>query len=371
MDSSGDQDCVVCIHDDRPRSIVGIKLAVLSLRTHCPGLPIVISFPDPPAAFCTWVESLTDVKIVSYPDLKKLGWNVKPILLLRLLEAGHDQVIWMDSDIIANGDALTPLLNYSHDTLVATQETYWAQENGGSFRTIAWGLTPGRNLPCTVNTGVMRVTHDHIPLLQAWQTMSNHPAFVHAQSLPWYERPLHMVGGQDVLTALLGSTEFPDLPIVLLKRGVDIAQCFDSAGFTATERFQSLSKGLPPLIHAMGFKPWQKMPQPPPLQDPQQSRLRSLRDYYSYLALELSPYIPIARHYREALDEDTTWMETKTPWGQLMEKVVASHPILQGLPLSLVESVIRRIRQQLNVKKYSIRPDLHLKESPLKQVTSE
>lgn len=370
--NSSVEGCVICIHEDRATHWVGVKLAVLSLLNHCPELPIIISCPTPPASLVRWLENLTaKVTLVSYPELQDWGWNVKPALLLRLLEACYSEVIWMDSDIIVNGKVLSNLPDYSTNTLIVTQETYWGQQQGGHFRTYAWGLTPGRNLLCTLNTGILRVTTHHIPLLEAWQIMLNHPLYVHTQALPWYKRPLHMIGDQEVLTALMGSSEFSSIPIVMLRRGVDIAQCFGSSGFTPAERLSNLTKGLPPLIHAMGGKPWMKSPCPPALWQVEKTFLQTLREYYDYLALELSPYVSVAQPYREMLEEETDWMEIHSILARLLSLLAIGNPVLCGFPSSLLESVGRRLRRHLKIARYSVSPEFCLQESPLKPVAAD
>ena len=371
MNHSIDQGTVVCIHEDRLSHLIGAKLAVLSLMHHCPDLPIVLSCPSPPASLRHWVEGLKNVRLVSYPELRNLGWNVKPAVFLRLFEAGYSEIIWMDSDIIANGDILSKLLLYSAKILVLTQETYWGQEQSGNFRTLAWGFTLGRDLPCALNTGIIRATTHHIQLIKAWQIMLNHPLYVHAQTLPWLERPVHMVGDQDALTALMGGSEFANTPISMLKRGEDIAQCVGPSGFTPIERLRSLSTGLPPLIHAQGAKPWTKPSQPPTILNSQKPLLKSLREYYSYVSLELAPYESVARQYQAGLEEDSTWMDIESNLGKFIVGLAGNHPILRDFSLALFDAVTRRIRRYLKIARYSVSPEFFLKESPLKQISSE
>src|SRR5262249_42411418 len=156
------------------------------------------------------------------------------------LQEGFGEVIWVDSDIVVHHDVITQLVDQSEEMLCATQETYWGQRQGGIERTVAWGLRPGRDMPFTINSGVLRVTAKHIQLLQAWQKLLGHPVYIRAQALPWQKRPLHMISDQEVLTALLGAEDFSHIPFALLERGVDIAQCFGPSGFTPWERIKSL-----------------------------------------------------------------------------------------------------------------------------------
>jgi hypothetical protein len=131
---------IVCIYEDRPKYLIGVKLTVLSLARHCPDLPVIISCPQPPATFRRWVEAQPNAKLLAEDDLAEVGWNVKPTILLRHLNEGHPEVIWIDSDIIVNRDFRSSFQNLNDDTLVATQEDYWGQYQGGTHRTVAWGL---------------------------------------------------------------------------------------------------------------------------------------------------------------------------------------------------------------------------------------
>ncbi len=300
--------------------------------------------------------------LTSYPDTKDCAWNVKPTVLLRLLEEGYPEVFWIDSDIIAHGDVLTGLTQRSPETFGATEETYWGQNQGGTARTVAWGLTPGREMPCTINSGVIRVTAEHIQLLKDWQCMLKHPVYVRAQSLPWYERPLHMITDQEVLTALLGAKEYAHIPLALLRRGVDIAQCMGPGGFTPWERIGALRTGLPGLIHSMGIKPWTRNSKPPRLR----LNLSSLRHYYEYLHVELTPYVPEARAYGPELGEDLRWMELSSHPAKLMAALTFSSSIFQEFPLSLVDAVARSWRRWLKIARFPLHEDFCLHQSPLR-----
>jgi hypothetical protein len=352
---------IICVHEDRDFCLTGAKLSVLSLREHCPGLPIVMSCPTAPPAFAAWLGRQRNVHLAAYPETRNCAWNVKPTVLLRLLEEGYPEVIWVDSDIVAHGDVLTRLTACSPETFGGTEETYWGQNQGGTARTAAWGLTPGREMPCTINSGVLRVTARHIPLLRDWQLMLKHPVYVRAQSLPWYERPLHMITDQEVLTALLGSKEYADTPLVLLRRGVDIAQCMGPGGFTPWERLGSLGRGAPGLLHSMGIKPWTKKSQPPRLR----LHSRALRQYYEYLHMELTPYVPAARKYAAALEEDVEWMKVHSLPARMMAAATLSSAILQEFPLALIDAAARSWRRWLRIARYPLHEEFCLRQSPL------
>lgn len=356
---------IVCIHEDRHSHLVGLKLAVLSIGAYSPQFKIIISCPNPPTDLVRWVSKLNNVEIISHPELANLNWNIKPSLLLKLLDKGYDSVIWVDSDIIFNNKILADIAKYSTESLVVTEEPYWGQFQGGSFRTLAWGLTLGRELKCTVNSGIVRVTQNHVSLLQAWCQMLNHPLYLSVQKMPAIQRPLHMIGDQEVLTALICSNIFKDIPVVMLKRGVDIAQCFGAAGYTPFERIKNfLSFKTPAMFHAMGAKPYLRENQPPYLLNKNNSVLKNLRNYYEYVSLEISPYLVIARKYSNQLDEDADWMRSKTVAAKLLNILSFNSANLIGLPISIIDSFTKRLRRALNINRFSTSGEHALTESP-------
>jgi len=360
---------IVCVHEDRAEYLIGLKLTVLSLARHCPDLPVIVSCPHPPDSFRRWVATLPNAQLLADPNLAGLSWNVKPTILLQCLNEGHRDVIWIDADILINRDFRPRLAHLDDKTLVVTQEVYWGQEQGGSHRTVAWGFKPSRTLRATVNTGIVRVTPYHAELLKAWQTMLNHPAYRQAQQKPYYERPLHMLTDQEVLTALLGATEFSHIPVLMLERGVDIAQCFGPAGYTPAERLHNLRAGdLPALIHSMGRKPWERALSPRDIWRSGEPLLRRLRKYYDYIHLELSPYTSIARNYREQLGEEATWLEVKSTPARLFATLSAGHPTLQGFPLALFDAGVRYARRLLRIGRYRLDESFNLESSPLEPI---
>lgn len=355
---------IVCIHEDRVGHLPGVKLAILSLLKHCPTLSIIVSFPNAPASFRTWIEPLPNVQFLDDPKLAGLGWNIKPVLLLRLLKEGHNDVLWMDADIIVNRDFRQRFAELDEQTLVVAPEFYWGPQQGGNHRAITWGLEPDRCLPATANTGIVRVTQHHIKLLQAWQFLLNHPAYRHAQSQPAIQRPLAMIGDQEVLTALLGSEGFSAVPLVILERGKDIAQCIGAAGYTPVERIKGLFHAPPLFIHAMGGKPWMRDAYLEASKTAGKPLRQRLRAFYEYLYLELSPYVATARQYREQVDEPAEWMEIWSIPAQFLNKIFFHHPALQGLPLALIEAGGRHLRAFSGGDRRRFKSTFRLESSP-------
>lgn len=362
---------IVCIHEDRLEYLVGLKLTLLSIINCCQSLPIIVSSPNSPVTFRSWVKALPNVQLLEEPTLKGLGWNVKPTLLLYCLEQGYSDVIWIDSDIIIGRDFRQRFSKIGYKTLVVAPEYYWGPRQGGNHRAIAWGLKPGKNLPATVNTGIVKVTSHHIELLKAWQILLKHPVYIEAQRQPTENRPLAMVSDQEVLTALLGSEDFSHIPIDFLERGVEIAQCFKAAGYTPVERLKSIWSGSPMFIHAMGGKPWRRAFYLAIAQTQNKSLGDRLRTNYDSLHLELSPYMTVARQYQNQLDEATDWIKTDSVLARFLAMLFLGHPCLQELPLSLLEAAARRLRRMLNSDRHKYQSNICLKSSTLNESSQQ
>jgi hypothetical protein len=350
----------ICIHEDRQDCLVGVKLAILSIKKYHPDLPILVSTPSATDSFRSWVVRCPGVSELSYADDELAGFNVKPGILMRALDGGYQNAIWIDSDVIVCGDILPSIFNQADDVLVAAEETYFGQNQGGTIRTEAWGLSVGRALPSTINTGVLRITPKHRVLLEAWNTMLHHPLYARLQLMPWDERPLHMIGDQEVLTGLLGSVAFANIPIKFLKRGSEIAQCMGPAGFTPTERIKSFLSETPALIHSMGTKPWLRGNAPEI-----SLNLQSLRRFYEFLHAELGPYSTVAREYRHLLGEDSDWMELSSGTAKILSTVFRNNISLKELPLSIFDSLVRHTRRALRIARYSVPEEYKLKDSPI------
>ena len=125
-----------------------------------------------------------------------------------------------------------------------------------------------------------------------------------------------------MLQALLGSVAFADVPIRFLIRGRDVAQCFCGYGYTVKERLRYFYRGLPPIIHAQGIKPW-------------------YRENVNAVWREVSPYTAAARKYAAKMAEDTSWMEVRTRVGRFAMFLPAI-PTLRGLMITAYEEAALR-----------------------------
>jgi len=343
---------VVCVHEDRLANLTGLKLTILSLTRHCPGLPILVSSPGVDEGTRDWLARMPHVQQIAETGLGGKGWSIKPDILLHCLEHGHRDVTWIDADILVTRD-IRPLLAALDDrTMLVSEEVYFGQRQGSYHRTLAWGLQPARKLRTTINSGLLRVTPEHVPLLRIWRRMMQDPAYLQAQRSPHHARPLHLLSDQEVLTALLGSTLAADVPLHMLRRGHDVAQCFGPAGYTPLERLAGLRRGLPTFIHAMGRKPWDRQASPHDARSPR-SLLARLRRRYEHLHAELSPYTCEARRYRDDLSpQETAWLTPVSMIGRVMTATAAGHPTMTEFPLAAFDAVIRHARRGLGIGRY-------------------
>ena len=133
-----------------------------------------------------------------------------------------------------------------------------------------------------------------------------------------------------------------------MKRGREVIQQFGPSGYTVPERITNLPRGLPPLIHAMGQKPWYYTEVPNPFKDP--------RRYYDTVHAELSPYTYIARQYRRNLNETADWMNIRTLPGKLLNAVALGNPSLAEIPLTLFDSFARRLKLIFRISRYRVVP---------------
>jgi len=309
-----------CTYEDRPSCLVGIRLLVLSMRRYMPAARLTVWVPSAPPDFAEWLERQEQVTLIS-AAVPLGGWDVKPFVLLRMLEDDPRGVAWVDSDVLVARDPSSFFHDLDEETLVIAEEPRRSDSLPGIHRRAAeMNMPVGRRLPNGLNTCVLRVTHRHRPLLQTWSNLLADDAYRRAQTLPHALRPLSMFSDQEVLSGLLASTSYSHVPLRILRRGRDVIQSLESFGYSTTERLvNTLRRSMPPLIHAQGAKPWNGVPKP---------------------SAELSPYCWAAAQYRSDLgDREPSWLAPRSVTGRLLETMAMGNPHLRGLPLALAREL--------------------------------
>jgi hypothetical protein len=326
---------VFCIAEDRAGAEIGIKLALLSLARHCPGASTVVYRPASAPGFPEWVAGLGGVRLEERPLPGAEGWNCKPHALLATLEnEGEDtQVVWVDSDLVVTSDLTALLASEDPQRLVVTEEPWSAAHQGSEVRTRGWGLPVGRRLGRSLNSCVVRVTRSHVPLLIRWKEMLSDPEYVRRAKESVETKPPHLWSDQDVLSALLGSTEFAGTPLRMLRHGVEILHTGGGLAFSLGERLGGIFKPLPVVLHAIGVKPWVLLGG---------RREPGWFAWFRRLMQETSQYVVHVRRYRGAVGEPMDWCDRRTGPGLAINALSFGNWALRGLPVTVVCRLIRR-----------------------------
>lgn len=325
-----------CIAEDREECEPSVKLLLLSLSLYCPGAQINLFYPPANQAFLTWMEKCPQVHLRT-ERLHGSGWNVKPEAMVYLLDRDFEEVIWIDSDVIVNRDIRRLVSLVNGDALVASEHTLSEERvDHNALRARLWGLPVGRVLPFALSSGVVRVTRKHYRLLGRWRELLQTKEYQEAQKKGWMKSPIHMKGDQDVLTALLTSTEFSHIPIRILRRGKHIILFDGVYGYTVPERLRNLLRDGPALVHVSSDKPWSARWQ--------LEASSGLRDYIKKVYLDVSPYTLLAMRFRPMLDCDTGWMEPHYSLSRVLRALGMGYPPLVGLPMAVFADMARAIK---------------------------
>jgi len=352
----------LCIAEDRKSCEFAVKLLLKTLYRHSPGLEINLFYPPADAQFVAWVKQFPTLTLHKTDELNGMGWNVKPTAIRKLLDSRYDEVIWLDADIIITRDIAPIFAGLAPEVVVATEEALWGMySDTEGFRARQWGLPVGRVLPFSLNTAVLRMTRAHYPLLGSWQHWLNSRQYQDAQRMEWDSRPVHLVGDQDVLTALLASEEFSAIPLKILMRGEDVLQYFGLYGYTTVERLASIVGKGPAFVHSQGHKPW--------LESWQIKAPKTLKKYLEKVYLDLSPYTLAARHLADDPISEMQWTRPHFMLSAFLRALGLWYPPLVGLPIALSLDVLRSLQRVGSAMRDRDEPQIA--DGPTKKPSSE
>jgi hypothetical protein len=196
---------LVCLYEDRPNQVTGLKILLLSLEQYCPTWPVRLQFPGIADSFRTWLRRFSQVSLCEERLPSSGSYNVKPSVLLDGLASGAESCFWLDTDVFVNGN-LDFVAAIPPEAIVVAQDP-WEYLDGSTHRSNTWGLAAGRSLPGPLNTAAVRVTQQHKELLNVWQRVVITEEYLAEQAKPVPQRNQHMLGDQDALSALLASKE--------------------------------------------------------------------------------------------------------------------------------------------------------------------
>ena len=147
----------ICVNEDREAWEPSLRVLLASLGLHCPGRAISLFYPAANQAFRQWVRAYPQVRLQADCLRNGYGWNVKPQAIMQLLDAGFDEVIWIDSDVLVTRDIRPLFHGLDEAVFVATEHTCSPDgydHDGAGLRAQLWHLSVGRVLPTSLNSGV-------------------------------------------------------------------------------------------------------------------------------------------------------------------------------------------------------------------------
>jgi hypothetical protein len=125
----------ICIAEDRASEEIAVKLLLLSLSRHCPEVPVVLAYPPASAEFAAWVKRrVPSCELRSFRLSENTSWNIKSDALLQLLEEGHTEVWWLDSDVIIESNFVERYKKVSDGTLIVCEEALYGSYLDGGIR---------------------------------------------------------------------------------------------------------------------------------------------------------------------------------------------------------------------------------------------
>ena len=325
----------VCSYEDRAIGMDSLILMGESLCSVDPAVSLHLTVPDAPAKVKDWAASRPEVELSTEKLPGLSGWNIKPSLLLKELDAGWKEALWLDSDMIVSQPISKVVRRYPREALILAEE--WTDAAPLAIAA-GWGLKSKRPIS-VVNNCFVRVTQAHKPIMERWREMLHDPRYRAAQAMPYDERPKHFLHDGWPLIALLESEEFAGVEYDFIRRNGEIAQCAGSSGYRPTHRILDVFRGLPALIHGLGRKPWE----PPPAGGGAQ---RLLFD----LATDVSPYVLASRKVAKRLKMNPEWTEARTLPGKVLRGVTGGHPGMAGLPLAILHSVEMRVKKMRGIE---------------------
>ncbi|SFI09670.1 hypothetical protein [Albimonas pacifica] len=306
----------VCTYENRPNELVALKLLVLSLARQEPEARVHVPTAGMPQASLDWLSGQANVALHPEIELDGKGWDVKPSILIGLLEGGLEQVVWMDADIIAARPLGDLFSGMGPETLGVADEAWRPRRVGTRIRAQAHGLPGLTELGFTANTCIVRATRSHLRLLEDWLALLKGDAYRAAQAGHWAERPFHLLGDQDLLNAVLGARPGAERQVRRVRSGRDIAHCFLDMDYTFGERVRAAASGGLRLYHAHRSNPW----------------LRKAAGVAPDFSRATSPYRIAAKRYAAELEpEERTWLENDGPFAGLAQRLSFGRPDLAGL----------------------------------------
>jgi hypothetical protein len=249
----------VCTYENRLEDFLSLKILIKTAARNFPVALFHIPSDGHHPSVIEWLSIQDNVRLRD--DIKvsnEGGWDVKPFILRDLLESGLERVLWIDSDISFSARPQVLLnLNARNDLLVC-EEGYRGENVGTAVRTRGLGLPVGQEISKGLNTCVLGVSQEHLPLINAWADLTNRTDYQAEKKLLSPRRRFYLHGDQELLSGLVGSAGYENLNVSFLRSGRDIVHCISAVEYGLFRRFRTLFAGEPPMAHAQQFKFWRE-----------------------------------------------------------------------------------------------------------------
>jgi hypothetical protein len=249
---------------------------------------------DAPPAFSAWLgrhaPHAVVIKMPPFPGPRIK--QVKPAMLLHLLDRGLTDVTWLDTDLIVLRDLEPLFTSLDDETLLFTQDLDFEfslpqpllQHYGQKMR---------RPLEHSINTCLERVTSRHAPLLEACRACLSDPVFLEEQAKPKEERKEGFGYEQRIVEMLLstnGRYNLPEYPVRFMPNESAVIHEVDVRAYGLWHRLKNgLGWHKPFLVHMAYAKPW----------DHHLPWIRRFR--------AASVYSAFAETYRAEMEEEMPW----------------------------------------------------------------
>lgn len=315
-------------YEDRKSEVIGIQLLILSLAQ--PGgdpFRLIVYCPKAFSEFRRWATAYPSVEVRESDFLPMRGWEVKPTLLLQLLDEAIPQPIWIDADIMVSRPLQAKWFDLAPGQIL-TSSDYCSNSNVYVDRARQSKLITARRLPLSLNSCILRVCADHRELLKAWEHRMTFDDFQFGQRNRDLWRPANLSSDQDVLWSLLISRDFAHVPVRQLQSGVDVAQSWGLFEFPSHFRLRAALLGLPPFVHAAGAKPW-----------------RLTGTGIGRAVAELQPYTAVARQYVKQIPSVADWVKPRSKLGRALHLSCLGSTTLSLIPLQIAAFFYRLKRE--------------------------
>ena len=322
---------IVCTHQCEATGPRGMRLLLESLHAQEPGLPVVVYAC---AEFRQGLESLPEGL---FPEFRPpVGTGVRPTrrrasTLLSLLEEGHREVVWLDSDVILT-HPIRPLLQKADEEAIVAAEAFSGRPSEDGYeKALELGLKSKRHFDRGFSACILRVTPSHRLLLKAWATFPEPEPSDDTKGGPECQVSSQLDDDQHLLEALLMYEGFAGVPVHLLRVGEEVAHCDHADAYGTRSRLAHVGYRLPALVHAKGVTPWA---------DPQH------RPVY----LDVSPYLYAAAPYVSHTADSDRWARPAGFAGRLLHALTLGEPNLAGLLPAAWAELRRRLRGQYQLQ---------------------